>query len=86
MTTPGWSDEKHGGSLRWLEFTFTVVLIILPVDLGFLYFGALQMEAQRRKGEAPPPGGRGAGVPSKHSPIKITSRFSFRAHVCREGP
>ena len=65
MTTPGWSDEKHGGSLRWLEFTFTVVLIILPVDLGFLYFGALQMEAQRRKGKAPPPGGRGAGVPSK---------------------
>ena len=56
------------------------------MDLGFLYFGALQMEAQRRKGEAPPPGGRGAGVPSKHSPIKITSRFSFRAHVCREGP
>ena len=49
MTTPGWLDEKHGGSLRWLEFAYTVVFEIITADCVFLFVGASQIEYVRRR-------------------------------------
>ena len=47
MTTPGWLDAENGGSLRWLDFAYTVVEIVTG-NVAFLFVGALQMEHFRR--------------------------------------
>ena len=49
MTTPGWFDPENGGSLRWLEFAYTVVVEIITVYAVFVFLGAWQIESVRRR-------------------------------------
>ena len=48
MTTPDWFDPLNGGPLRWLQFFVTVVFVIVPGDVFFIFVGALQTELVRR--------------------------------------
>ena len=49
MTTPDWLHPAYGGSLRWLEFAYTVVFEIFVADAVFVYVRAQQLEESLRR-------------------------------------